>query len=37
MLRDFEHGHICMSENGWTNDDIGYEWFTRLFGPSDTA
>ena len=33
LLRQFKYGHIQMSENGWTNDEIGFQWLTELFEP----
>jgi len=26
-------GHICISDNGWTDNELGVEWLKRCFEP----
>jgi hypothetical protein len=26
-------GHVCVSENGWTDNELGIEWLKRCFEP----
>jgi hypothetical protein len=28
-----EPGHICVSENGWTDSELGLKWLQDTFGP----